>query len=235
LLEWYRYDLQGTPTFYNSLNVQIPASSYSVRHLFTGQQWHKEAGIYDLRFRAYSPDIGRFLQPDPISFQGDRTNLYRYVGNNPQNRRDPSGLLGPFKIDAGSEQEAEAPGEVVYGSDPDCSEADSGYGGSGYTEMHEFDSQDHDNGGTNASTDRWNADARREIERLRAPDKVNANGTQLPSAGGPFSSPTPPVFPTPTPTPTPTPEPTPGINLLFEWLGSPAGQELFREYMRGFL
>lgn len=92
LLEWYRYDLHGTPTFYNSLNVQIPASSYGVRHLFTGQQWHKDIGIYDLRFRAYSPDIGRFLQPDPISFRGDRTNLYRYAGNNPQNWQDPSGL-----------------------------------------------------------------------------------------------------------------------------------------------
>ncbi len=40
----------------------------------------------------YSPDIGRFLQPDPIGFNGDPTNLYRYCGNNPLKRIDPTGL-----------------------------------------------------------------------------------------------------------------------------------------------
>ena len=66
LLEWYRYDLQGTPFFYDANNNQLSASNYSVRHLFTGQQWYKDIGLYDLRNRFYSPDLGRFLQPDPI-------------------------------------------------------------------------------------------------------------------------------------------------------------------------
>jgi len=92
LLEWYRYDLQGTPIFYNAADVQISGSNQGVRHLFTGQQWYTELGLYDLRNRFYSPDIGRFLQPDPIGFAGDPTNLYRYCGNNPVNRSDPSGL-----------------------------------------------------------------------------------------------------------------------------------------------
>src|SRR5712691_6352831 len=92
LLEWYRYDLQGTPIFYNAANSQIPNSSYSIRHLFTGQQWYKTVGLYDLRNRFYSPDIGRFLQADPSGFNGDATNLYRYCGNNPLKRADPMGL-----------------------------------------------------------------------------------------------------------------------------------------------
>jgi RHS repeat-associated protein len=91
LIEWYRYDLQGTPFFYNSSNVQIPASASGIRHLFTSQQWYSEVGLYDLRNRFYSPDIGRFLQADPIGFRGDPTNLYRYVGNNPTNFADPNG------------------------------------------------------------------------------------------------------------------------------------------------
>lgn len=91
LLEWYRYDLQGTPVFYNASNTQISASAYGVRHLFTGQQWYSELGMYDLRNRFYSPDIGRFLQGDPIGFNGDATNLYRYCGNNPLKYSDPSG------------------------------------------------------------------------------------------------------------------------------------------------
>ncbi len=93
LLEWYRYDLQGTPIFYNSLNTQLSTSNYSVRRLFTGQQWYSELGLYDLRHRFYSPDLGRFVQADPIGFSGDPTNLYRYCGNNPLNGSDPLGLV----------------------------------------------------------------------------------------------------------------------------------------------
>jgi RHS repeat-associated protein len=92
LIEWYRYDLQGTPIFYMGNNTQISASNYGIRHLFTGQQWYSELGLYDLRNRYYSPDIGRFLQADPTGFAGDATNLYRYTGNNPLTRSDPMGL-----------------------------------------------------------------------------------------------------------------------------------------------
>lgn len=92
LLEWYRYDLQGTPFFYAHNDTQRSTSNYSVRHLFTGQQWHKEIGLYDLRNRFYSPDLGRFLQPDPTGFDGDPANLYRYCGNNPVTSSDPTGL-----------------------------------------------------------------------------------------------------------------------------------------------
>jgi len=91
LLEWYRYDLQGKPIFYNQSDQQISASAYGVCYLFTGQQWRSELGLYDLRNRFYSPDIGRFLQTDPIGFDGDATNLYRYCGNNPVVRSDSTG------------------------------------------------------------------------------------------------------------------------------------------------
>ncbi len=91
LKEWYRYDLHGTP-FVNG-NSQVTASAFGIRHLFTGQQWYSEMGLYDLRNRFYSPDIGRFIQPDPIGFDGDATNQCRYCGNNPENRSDPSGLI----------------------------------------------------------------------------------------------------------------------------------------------
>lgn len=110
LLEWYRYDLQGTPTFYNIQNGsdhQIDASALGVRHLFTGQQWYSQIGLYDLRNRFYSPDLGRFLQPDPIGFRGGN-NLYRYCGNNPVMRRDPSGL-----VDSPIKQEGQVPEVIV--------------------------------------------------------------------------------------------------------------------------
>ncbi len=92
LLEWYRYDLQGTPTFYNAANTDIGASANNVSYLFAGQRWVSGLGLYDLRNRFYSPDLGRFLQTDPIGFGAGDTNLYRYCAGDPVNRTDPSGL-----------------------------------------------------------------------------------------------------------------------------------------------
>jgi len=91
LQEWYRYDLQGAPFFYSGSDTQLSASALGVRRLFTGQQWYSDVGLYDLRNRFYSPDIGRFLQPDPIGFRGGN-NLYRYCRNNPVTRSDRFGL-----------------------------------------------------------------------------------------------------------------------------------------------
>ncbi len=115
LLEWYRYDLHGTPIFYDSSNTQISGSNYGIRHLFTGQQWYSDIGLYDLRNRFYSPDLGRFVQPDPIGFEGDATNLYRYCGNNPVNWFDPVGTYGIVKVN-GSHVEITIP--IVYVGPP---------------------------------------------------------------------------------------------------------------------
>jgi RHS repeat-associated protein len=56
-------------------------------------------GLYDpdtklVRFgaRDYDADTGRWTIKDPIGFRGGDTNLYSYVGNDPVNAIDPSGL-----------------------------------------------------------------------------------------------------------------------------------------------
>lgn len=40
----------------------------------------------------FSPNLGRWLEEDPIGFEGGDSNLYRYVANTPTNATDPSGL-----------------------------------------------------------------------------------------------------------------------------------------------
>ena len=51
-------------------------------------------GLVHLRARDYDPRVGRFLQKDPmigVLYDPGNLNPYVYVGNNPQNMRDPSG------------------------------------------------------------------------------------------------------------------------------------------------
>jgi RHS repeat-associated protein len=91
LLEKYTYSGFGQPTFYNAVGGQIPSSAYGVHHLFQGQLWTQETGLNDHRNRTALPTMGVFMQPDPIGFRGDPSNLYRYCGNNAVNWNDPTG------------------------------------------------------------------------------------------------------------------------------------------------
>ena len=64
--------------------------SHPNRFMFTGREYDKETGLYYYRARYYNPQIGRFLQTDPVGY-GDGMNSYRYCGNNPLSATDPSG------------------------------------------------------------------------------------------------------------------------------------------------
>ena len=60
--------------------------------IIAGREYIAQLGLYDYRNKVYSPVYGRFLQTDPIRFQGGDHNIYRYCGNNPINGTDPLGL-----------------------------------------------------------------------------------------------------------------------------------------------
>ena len=69
-----------------------PAPGNAGRFGYTGQVWLPETGLYHDKNRAYHPELGRFMQTDPIGVSGGM-NLYAYVGGDPVNYTDPLGLL----------------------------------------------------------------------------------------------------------------------------------------------
>lgn len=58
---------------------------------YTGRQYDWETGLYQYRARYYSPRLGVFLSTDPIGTKDD-PNLYLYVGADPVNHTDPTGM-----------------------------------------------------------------------------------------------------------------------------------------------
>ncbi|MEZ5499824.1 MAG: RHS repeat-associated core domain-containing protein [Steroidobacteraceae bacterium] len=81
----YAYDAYG-----NAANG-VPATGQPFR--YTGRRLDAETGLYYYRARYYAPQIGRFLQTDPIGTKDD-LNLYAYVYNDSPNATDPMGLKG---------------------------------------------------------------------------------------------------------------------------------------------
>lgn len=92
VVERYTYDVFGLPQILDANSQTLSVSAYGNRFLFTGREWLAEISLYDYRNRCYSPDLGRFLQTDPIRFEGGDVNIQGYVGNNPIDDIDPFGL-----------------------------------------------------------------------------------------------------------------------------------------------
>ena len=88
LTDTYDYDAFG--------NLLARAGATPNDHLYSGEQFDSDLGLYHLRARDYDPQTGRFRTPDPFSGFLDlpRTlHKYAYVGGDPVNYLDPSGLI----------------------------------------------------------------------------------------------------------------------------------------------
>ncbi len=60
-------------------------------YTYTAREWDDDAELYYYRARWYDPGVGRFVSEDPIGFEGNDENLFRYVENNPRMLDDPTG------------------------------------------------------------------------------------------------------------------------------------------------
>ena len=59
---------------------------------YAGGLYDWETGLVRFGARDYDPSVGRWTAKDPILFEGGQVNLYVYVGNDPVNFMDPTGL-----------------------------------------------------------------------------------------------------------------------------------------------
>jgi RHS repeat-associated protein len=91
VVERYLYDAYGRVTITDAGGSPRSSSAYGNRLMFASRPHDPDTGLINMRARWYSPDIGRFLSPDPAGLV-DGTNLYAYASNDPVNFFDPSGL-----------------------------------------------------------------------------------------------------------------------------------------------
>ena len=68
----------------------LTATSMNLR--FPGQYYDAETGLHYNWNRYYAPNIGRYIQGDPLGLRGG-LNAYAYVENNPMRYSDPDGQL----------------------------------------------------------------------------------------------------------------------------------------------
>jgi len=83
----------GAATIYAYDSYGSPSAWTGTRFKYAGQIALPEASVYYYKARVLDPALGRFLQTDAIDSTDD-WNVYSYVGDDPTNKVDPTGLDG---------------------------------------------------------------------------------------------------------------------------------------------
>lgn len=103
-IHYYHNDRLGTPqkttdrtgniswaADFDPFGKATPTTAFITQNLrFPGQYYDEETGLHYNIARFYDPNLGRYLQSDPIGLAGG-INTYTYVLNNPLNLVDPTG------------------------------------------------------------------------------------------------------------------------------------------------
>ena len=99
VVTYYTYTPYGEPTAYDAA-WSNPAAPTEDGPLYCGYFFDAESELYQVRNRYYDSSIGGFVTRDPIGYEGEDSNLYRYVQNNPIIYSDAKGLRISIEGDA---------------------------------------------------------------------------------------------------------------------------------------
>lgn len=95
--ERYSYSAYGLPFYVDIDFGQVLGSTKQWEHLYASYRFDASCALYNIRIRTYSPQLGVWLQRDPIGL-ADGPNLYAYVGCHPLTFVDPLGLQSTFPL-----------------------------------------------------------------------------------------------------------------------------------------
>ncbi len=103
VVERYAYSAYGEATIYTpDWSATRTASLADNTTLYTGRELDLATKLYYYRARYYSAELGTFISRDPMAYDADDMNLYRYVYGSPLLLTDPLGLdsrvTGPCRI-----------------------------------------------------------------------------------------------------------------------------------------
>jgi RHS repeat-associated protein len=90
--ERYNYNAFGKRNVFEADFTAKKETEFDWNRAFTGQVLVIETGLMICRNRYYHTALGRFVNRDPIEYESEDTNLYRYVFNSPTLEKDLYGL-----------------------------------------------------------------------------------------------------------------------------------------------
>jgi RHS repeat-associated protein len=102
----------GAAMVFNYSDFGVPGAGSGLSYTYAGYRYDSETGLYYVNARYYNPNLGRFLQTDPIGLQGGR-NLYAYTNNDPLGLVDRTGLC-PDGLPGQGESSSQVPTTSLY-------------------------------------------------------------------------------------------------------------------------
>ena len=101
----------ATYSAFGETNVDIETVTNNLR--FPGQYFDSETGLHYNWQRYYDPNVGQYIQVDPIGFASGGMNFYEYVRNNPIRFLDFTGFIPIEPYTAFGEAIMKAPGSFL--------------------------------------------------------------------------------------------------------------------------
>ncbi len=115
VVERYVYDPYGAVTYLTASWGSLSASAYGWQYLFQAGRLDAKSGEYIFQHRDFSATLGRWSEIDPLKYNAEDNDLYRFLANQPSEACDPQGMSPTLVLAAGGAVIGGAAGFVIGG------------------------------------------------------------------------------------------------------------------------